>query len=209
MAGGGLKRDDDGVAEIKRMYVVPEARRQGSGGGLLEALEGMRARARLRADPARHRRAPAARAGDVRARRATTRSRTTTATRWRRSGGEDPARSARPAAALPATPERLGGGPLTAAGSLRDASMRSGESSAVGSYVAADRCSWGRWLARRLAPRPRRSRRADARGARARPSPSGRPGLERKWWWRSQPPCRGEPDEPSRRHPTVASCVRS
>ena len=39
VAGGGLKRDDDGVAEIKRMYVVPEARRQGLGRTLLEALE--------------------------------------------------------------------------------------------------------------------------------------------------------------------------
>ena len=39
VAGGGLKRDDDGVAEIKRMYVVPEARRQGLGRRLLEALE--------------------------------------------------------------------------------------------------------------------------------------------------------------------------
>ena len=39
VAGGGLKRDDDGVAEIKRMYVVPEARRQGLGRRLLEELE--------------------------------------------------------------------------------------------------------------------------------------------------------------------------
>ena len=39
VAGGGLKRDDDGVAEIKRMYVIPEARRQGFGQRLLEALE--------------------------------------------------------------------------------------------------------------------------------------------------------------------------
>jgi GNAT superfamily N-acetyltransferase len=39
VAGGGLKRDDDGVAEIKRMYVVPDARRQGLGRRLLEALE--------------------------------------------------------------------------------------------------------------------------------------------------------------------------
>jgi GNAT superfamily N-acetyltransferase len=39
VAGGGLKRDDDGVGEIKRMYVVPEARRQGLGRRLLEALE--------------------------------------------------------------------------------------------------------------------------------------------------------------------------
>ena len=39
VAGGGVKRDDDGVAEIKRMYVVPAARRQGLGRRLLEALE--------------------------------------------------------------------------------------------------------------------------------------------------------------------------
>jgi GNAT superfamily N-acetyltransferase len=39
VAGGGVKRDADGVAEIKRMYVVPEARRQGLGRRLLEALE--------------------------------------------------------------------------------------------------------------------------------------------------------------------------
>ena len=39
MAGGGIKRDDDGVAEIKRMYVAPAARRQGLGRRLLEALE--------------------------------------------------------------------------------------------------------------------------------------------------------------------------
>ena len=39
VAGGGVKRDDDGVAEIKRMYVAPAARRQGLGRRLLEALE--------------------------------------------------------------------------------------------------------------------------------------------------------------------------
>jgi GNAT superfamily N-acetyltransferase len=39
VAGGGLKRDDDGVAEIKRMYVAPTARRQGLGRRLLEELE--------------------------------------------------------------------------------------------------------------------------------------------------------------------------
>ena len=49
VAGGGLKRDDDGVAEIKRMYVAPAARRQGLGRRLLEELEDEGARARLRA----------------------------------------------------------------------------------------------------------------------------------------------------------------
>ena len=39
VAGGGIKRDEDGVAEIKRMYVAPAARRQGLGRRLLEALE--------------------------------------------------------------------------------------------------------------------------------------------------------------------------
>ena len=36
---GGVKRLEDGAAEIKRMYVVPEARGQGMGRALLEALE--------------------------------------------------------------------------------------------------------------------------------------------------------------------------
>jgi GNAT superfamily N-acetyltransferase len=39
VAGGGVKRWDEGVAEIKRMYVVPGARRRGLGRTLLEALE--------------------------------------------------------------------------------------------------------------------------------------------------------------------------
>jgi GNAT superfamily N-acetyltransferase len=39
VAGGGVKRDEDGVAEIKRMYVVPQARRRGLGRQLLESLE--------------------------------------------------------------------------------------------------------------------------------------------------------------------------
>jgi GNAT superfamily N-acetyltransferase len=39
VAGGGLKRLGDGACEIKRMYVVPEARGRGLGRLLLEALE--------------------------------------------------------------------------------------------------------------------------------------------------------------------------
>jgi GNAT superfamily N-acetyltransferase len=39
VGGGGLKRLDDGVAEIKRMYVAPEARSQGVARRILEALE--------------------------------------------------------------------------------------------------------------------------------------------------------------------------
>jgi len=39
IAGGGVKRDEDGVAEIKRMYVAPGARGRGLGRQLLEALE--------------------------------------------------------------------------------------------------------------------------------------------------------------------------
>jgi GNAT superfamily N-acetyltransferase len=39
VAGGGLKRLDGEACEIKRMYVVPEARGRGLGRALLEALE--------------------------------------------------------------------------------------------------------------------------------------------------------------------------
>ena len=40
VACGGLKTVGPGVAEVKRMYVVPEARRRGVGRALLDALEG-------------------------------------------------------------------------------------------------------------------------------------------------------------------------
>jgi len=40
VCGGGLKRLDDEAAEIKRMYVVPAARRRGAARALLAALEG-------------------------------------------------------------------------------------------------------------------------------------------------------------------------
>jgi GNAT superfamily N-acetyltransferase len=39
LCGGGLKRLDDDAAEIKRMFVVPAARRQGLARRLLGALE--------------------------------------------------------------------------------------------------------------------------------------------------------------------------
>jgi GNAT superfamily N-acetyltransferase len=39
VAGGGVKRLDDEACEIKRMYVVPEARGRGLAKTLLEALE--------------------------------------------------------------------------------------------------------------------------------------------------------------------------
>jgi GNAT superfamily N-acetyltransferase len=39
VCGGGVKRLDDEAAEIKRMYVVPDARRRGHATALLRALE--------------------------------------------------------------------------------------------------------------------------------------------------------------------------
>ena len=39
VCGGGIKRLEDGVCEIKRMYVVPAARGRGLAGELLRALE--------------------------------------------------------------------------------------------------------------------------------------------------------------------------
>jgi ribosomal protein S18 acetylase RimI-like enzyme len=40
VAGGGFRRLGDGVAEIKRMYVRPEARSRGLAAELLRTLEG-------------------------------------------------------------------------------------------------------------------------------------------------------------------------
>lgn len=39
VCGGGIKRLPDGACELKRMYVVPGARRHGVGRALLQALE--------------------------------------------------------------------------------------------------------------------------------------------------------------------------
>jgi GNAT superfamily N-acetyltransferase len=41
IAGGGVRRLDERVCEIKRMYVVPEARGRGAGKALLDALEAL------------------------------------------------------------------------------------------------------------------------------------------------------------------------
>ena len=41
LAGGGIRRLDDRVCEIKRMYVAPDARGRGLGRALLEALEAL------------------------------------------------------------------------------------------------------------------------------------------------------------------------
>ena len=59
VCGGGVKDLGQGACEIKRMYVVPQARNAGRGGELLEALEEAARvlgyeRARLDTGPAQH-----------------------------------------------------------------------------------------------------------------------------------------------------------
>ena len=66
VAGGALKRLGPGVAEIKRMYVVPDGAQPRARAAAAGGDRGRRARARLRARAARHRGEPAARAGALR-----------------------------------------------------------------------------------------------------------------------------------------------
>ncbi len=54
VCGGGVKDIGDGACEIKRMYVIPEARNAGIGRELLVALEDAAREARLRTSAARH-----------------------------------------------------------------------------------------------------------------------------------------------------------
>jgi GNAT superfamily N-acetyltransferase len=59
VACGGLRRLEDGACEIKRMYVVPDARSRGVGRALLQALEASARelgyeRVRLDAGPEQH-----------------------------------------------------------------------------------------------------------------------------------------------------------
>ena len=55
VAGGGLRRLGDGVAEIKRMYVRPEARSRGVAAALLRTLEEAARAMGYSVHPPRHR----------------------------------------------------------------------------------------------------------------------------------------------------------
>ena len=55
VAGGGLRHLDEGVAEIKRMYVRPAARSRGVARDLLQALEDAAASLGYDGDPSGHR----------------------------------------------------------------------------------------------------------------------------------------------------------
>ena len=54
VAGGGVRRLEAGVAEIKRMFVLRRRAAAGTGGGCSEALEAAAGRARLPPRAARH-----------------------------------------------------------------------------------------------------------------------------------------------------------
>ncbi len=66
VCGGGLKRLPDGACEIKRMYVVPQARRSGVARALLAALEEAARGLGLPDRPIGHRVAPTPRPGVLR-----------------------------------------------------------------------------------------------------------------------------------------------
>ena len=65
VAGGGLRRLADGVAEIKRMYVRPDARSRGVAAALLAALESEAVSLGYARGPPRHRSQAGARAAPV------------------------------------------------------------------------------------------------------------------------------------------------
>ena len=65
VAGGGLRRLGDGVAEIKRMYVRPAARSRGVAAALLAALESEAVSLGLPRRPPRHRPQAGARAAPL------------------------------------------------------------------------------------------------------------------------------------------------
>ncbi len=80
VAGGGLRRLGDGVAEIKRMYVRPEARSRGVAAALLRTLEEAATAMGYTCDPPRHRPQAGDRPTPLPRARGTPRSRRTTTT---------------------------------------------------------------------------------------------------------------------------------